>query len=114
MTMLTERGDVVLPLTLPVAQYRKVAHVATKRGINAHTLIEDMIARAVKNVAPVIPDQGPKRSPNSLAASYDEIRRMWLDKKTDEEIAKALGFKPASIQTYRSRVGLVENRRGVA
>lgn len=88
---------VTLQLNLPNWTYRAVAKIATDKGINAHTLIEQMLLKALSKSDDVVVFTGdvPDELINEIAILN---RRRWL---TDEQIATRLRLPVEKVTAHR-------------
>jgi DNA invertase Pin-like site-specific DNA recombinase len=86
--------NIQITLTLTPANYRKLSAAATGRGINAHTLVEQLVAHALKG-RPEIESRhvADKRyqSPRATGPKMPDAERVALFKRIAEMRAEGFG-----------------------
>ncbi|MCU1408487.1 MAG: hypothetical protein JWM23_567 [Microbacteriaceae bacterium] len=109
--------DIQIPLSLPASQYRALTAIADRRGINAHTLIEQLVEHALTPRAltrPEVDRLAPRRpsTPAKDPVPYKSTTRSVRDQQfvmvlklhgkgwSDREVAAALDI---SVETARHR-----------
>jgi DNA-binding NarL/FixJ family response regulator len=92
-------------LDLPPEQYRALAKIATARGINAHTLIEQLVTHAL------MPKAKPDRAMSRLKfeARRSEIRRLHATGMKDWQIGELVGLSPSGVAFHRQKMLLPAN-----
>ena len=93
---------VPVQLNLPKLIYRAVAQIASRRGINAHTLIEQLVEKALGLPdAPI--DQDGIPLPSELINEIAVFSRLGL---TDSEISKKLNVTVRTVTKHRQAMKL--------
>lgn len=93
---------VAVTLYLHRDEYRAVAKIATARGANAHTLIEQLISAALK---------GPKPRQKAARARWARLRELHSQGLTDRDIADELGVTAEAVRQHRTAAELPSNAR---
>lgn len=88
-----------ITVSLPPEQYRAVAEIALKQGIQAHTLLEQLVQRALQ----------PALERSEVERFLSNIRRLHATGRNDRQIAENLGVKRAAVSHQRGRMGLPAN-----
>ena len=97
-------SEQVIPVqvNLPKLTYRAVAQIASRRGINAHTLIEQLVEKALG-----VPDEPIDREgvplPSELINEIAVFSRLGL---TDSEISKKLNVTVRTVTKHRQAMKL--------
>lgn len=107
---MTARVEVKLGLS--VAEYRAVSAIANRRQINAHTLIEQLVAHALQTSSDTRKKPGPKPKGGGrprLPVDMDQLRAMHADGATDAAIAAAFDVDQKTIRRRCAEVGLPAN-----
>lgn len=94
---------VQLAVTVTDEQYRALLQIASKRSIQAHHLVEQLVTHALK----------PKPAPVATEQLLDDIRRLHGLGKNDRQIAEILGVKQGRVSYQRNQMHLPANdKRG--
>lgn len=92
-------SEVPVTLRLNTADYRAVAAIASAQGVNAHTLIEQLVAAALR----------PKITKLTQEQLLNGIVRLHGRGYNDREIADHLGVHRERVRTHRHRLRLPAN-----
>ncbi|MGG7510410.1 hypothetical protein [Plantibacter sp. YIM 135249] len=101
--------QVQVTLHLPAEQYRRVAAVATAKGVNAHSLIEHLVQAALTPKPPTPrPSTIHQQSDRVVVteAMLDRIRELNAACCSDATMARVLGISKATVAVHRRRLGL--------
>lgn len=97
-------SEQVIPvqLNLPKLTYRAVAQIASRRGINAHTLIEQLVEKALGLPEDPVDREGVPL-PGELISQIASLSRLGL---TDLDISKKLNITVRTVTKHRQAMNL--------
>lgn len=99
--------SVQVAVNLPPDQYRALSQIATKRGINAHTLIEQLVTHALRPKPQPVKPEGRLSFTERLA----EIRRLHATGLKDWQIGEQVGLSPSGVAFHRQKMHLPANSK---
>ncbi|TFC92064.1 MULTISPECIES: hypothetical protein [Cryobacterium] len=91
--------SVQLPVNVTDEQYRALLKIASKRSVQAHHLVEQLVTHALK----------PAPAPVTIVQMLDDIRRLHGLGKNDRQIAENLGVKQGRVSYQRNQMHLPVN-----
>jgi hypothetical protein len=115
---------VSLSIKITEPQYRALAAIAARVGVQVHELIEKQIEQSFPGLPAVVPVSRPVPPPQPVVVeptpvlAADEkprdadVRRLHGKKYSDIAIARILQLSAATIANDRKRLGLPSNYRG--
>lgn len=93
---------VAVQLNLPKLTYRMVAQIASRRGVNAHTLIEEWLVQCLRLPQEPLDGDGTPL-PGELISQIASFNRLGL---TDLDISKKLNITVQTVTKHRQAMKL--------